>query len=65
MKLKNTFGIALLLALSLTMVNCKTKATVHTKSTTATKSKKVPPGQAKKAAGAQSAKAYAPGHNKN
>lgn len=62
MKLKTTFGITLLLALSLTTTNCKT--TVHTKSTTA-KSKKVPPGQAKKAAGAKSAKAYAPGHNKN
>lgn len=61
MKLKTTFGIALLLSLSLTMTNCK--ATVHTKGTAA-KSKKVPPGHAKKAAGAKSAKAYAPGHNK-
>jgi hypothetical protein len=57
---KRTIGITMLLAFSLTMANCST--TVHTNST-ATKSKKVPPGQAKKAAGAKSAKAYAPGHN--
>jgi hypothetical protein len=51
--------LIILLAVSLT--NCS----VHTGTyKTTTKTKKVPPGQAKKAAGAKSAKNYAPGHNK-
>ena len=46
---------------AVTLTNC----TVHTGThKTTTKTKKVPPGQAKKAAGAKSAKNYAPGHNK-
>ncbi|MFD2600876.1 MULTISPECIES: hypothetical protein [Flavobacterium] len=61
MKLKTLPGIIMLIALSLTMANCKT--TVHTHKTT--QKTKVPPGKAKKAAGAKSAKAYTPGHNKH
>jgi hypothetical protein len=51
--------LTMLLAISLT--NCSIQTGTHK---TTTKTKKVPPGQAKKAAGAKSAKNYAPGHNK-
>lgn len=51
--------LIMLLAVSLT--NCSIQTGTHK---TTAKTKKVPPGQAKKAAGAKSAKNYAPGHNK-
>jgi len=51
--------LIILLAVSLT--NCSIQTGTHK---TTTKTKKVPPGQAKKATGAKSAKNYAPGHNK-
>lgn len=59
----NTIGmkkIYLLLCLS-GMIMLSACYTVHT----AGNSGKVPPGQAKKAAGAQSARDFAPGHNKH
>lgn len=46
---------------SLTLTNCSVKVG-HSHSTV--KTKKVPPGQAKKMTGQKSAKNYAPGHNK-
>lgn len=60
MKLKTIIGISLLLAFSFSLANCST--TVKTKSVS-TKSKPLPPGQAKKLNGDKSAKKYAPGHN--
>lgn len=51
--------VALLVSLSISASGCS--ASVGTRSTTA---KKVPPGQAKKAAGEKSAKRFAPGQNK-
>lgn len=42
-----------------------TQCTVnHTHNTTVVKTKRIPPGQAKKMNGDKSAKRYAPGHNK-
>lgn len=50
-----------LLFLALSVISCSTH--VHT-ATPVPKSKKVPPGQAKKASGSKSAKGYAPGQQK-
>ena len=70
MKRKVITGI-LLIIFSLSFVNCSSKRTVSvnttksTKLTSVTTSKPLPPGQAKKISGDQSAKRHAPGHNKN
>lgn len=51
--------VATLIGFAVSASGCSTR--VGTRSTT---SKKVPPGQAKKAAGVKSAKRFAPGQNK-
>jgi len=53
--------VLVLLFLALSIISCSTH--VHTTSQAPT-SKKIPPGQAKKASGSKSAKAYAPGQQK-
>ncbi len=53
--------VLVLLFLVLSVISCSTHT--HT-ATPATTGKKIPPGQAKKASGSQSAKAYAPGQQK-
>lgn len=50
-----------LLAFSLTIVSCEVRSTTHVKTS---KSKHIPPGQAKKIYGTKSAKLFAPGQNK-
>jgi hypothetical protein len=58
---KNISRIALCVCIALAAQSCVVhKKTVQTKSTT----KPLPPGQAKKVTGAQSAKEYAPGQQK-
>jgi len=66
MKLKTLTGI-LLIVFSVSLLSCASHTTtVSTKRTsTTTTTKRTPPGQAKKANGSKSARAYAPGHNKN
>ena len=57
---KNVSRIALCICIALAAQSCIVhKKTVHTKTTTP-----LPPGQAKKVTGAQSAKEYAPGQTK-
>lgn len=51
----------LIILFAITLTNCSVGVTSNHNSV---KTKKVPPGQAKKATGAKSAKNYAPGHNK-
>lgn len=59
-----TWGLLIVFAIALS--GCSSTRTVSTKRTaTTTKTKRVPPGQAKKARGSKSARAYAPGRNKN
>jgi hypothetical protein len=54
------FAVTILVALfTISLSNCS----VHTR-TTVVKTKRIPPGQAKKMTGAKSARRYAPGHNK-
>jgi len=50
-----------LMAFSLTIVSCEVRSSTHVK---ASKSKPMPPGQAKKVFGTKSAKPFAPGQNK-
>jgi len=50
-----------LLAFSLTIVSCEVRSTTHVNTS---KSKPIPPGQAKKIYGTKSAKPFAPGQNK-
>ncbi len=50
-----------LLFLVLSVISCSTHTHTTTQTTTG---KKIPPGQAKKASGSKSAKAYAPGQQK-
>lgn len=58
--LKHTKIAAIALFLTLSVVSCST----HVHTTGPTKTKKIPPGQAKKMSGSKSAKAYAPGQQK-
>lgn len=60
--MRSIFTVILAAMSLLSFTNCVVS---HSHSQTpVTKTKKVPPGQAKKANGDQSAKKYAPGHNK-
>ena len=61
--MKNVFRIAFGVCIAYSAQSCVVhKKTVHTKTTPA--SKPLPPGQAKKVTGSQSAKEYAPGQVK-
>jgi hypothetical protein len=51
----------LIMLFAFTLTNCSVKVGPHHSSS---KTKQVPPGQAKKMTGEKSAKNYAPGHNK-
>ncbi len=51
----------LIILFAVTLTNCSVGVT---SGHSTVKTEKVPPGQAKKATGAKSAKNYAPGHNK-
>ncbi|REG99118.1 hypothetical protein [Flavobacterium aquicola] len=65
MKLFKTprFTTQILIALfAITLTNCSVN--VGSKNHSTTKTKKIPPGQAKKVSGQKSAKNHAPGHNK-
>jgi len=71
MKLKTLTGI-LLTVFSVLLLSCAShSATVSTRKAntrkvrTTTSTRALPPGQAKKVNGDKSARAYAPGHNKN
>jgi hypothetical protein len=51
----------LIMLFAITLTNCSVKVGSNNSST---KTKQVPPGQAKKMSGQKSAKNYTPGHNK-
>ena len=53
----------LIMLFAFTLTNCSVKVGHHHHHSSA-KTKKVPPGQAKKMSGQKSAKNHAPGHNK-
>ena len=58
-----TKALGILLIAALTITSCKTTVSTGGAKSTTQKTKKVPPGQAKKKNGDKSAKKYAPGHN--
>ncbi|MEJ1237865.1 hypothetical protein WBG78_07050 [Chryseolinea sp. T2] len=60
LKVSGIFSLVFAFSLSLSLQSC----VVHTKTTPSASKTHVPPGQAKKATGSQSAKQYAPGQQK-
>ncbi|RZJ49528.1 MAG: hypothetical protein EOO44_18100 [Flavobacterium sp.] len=59
--MKSIYTLLLAMLFLVGLSNC---AVNHTHSSSASTSKKMPPGQAKKVSGSKSAKRYAPGQNK-